>query len=131
MEENIERLTKRSIAILIMIIPIAWFLSTFTMSLITQTPWPPTPPISLGVLTGLILMIGFMIYGVNLRDERTSQISDKATRNGFAFVLFVTPSALVVLSLIGAPIETAIVLLVVCLGMVAVASISALYYYHR
>jgi len=126
-----ERLTKRSIAILIMIIPIAWFLSTFTMSLITQTSWPPALPFSLGNLLGLCILIGFTIYGVNLRDERTSQVADKATRNGFAFVLFVTPSALVILSLTGAPIETALVLLVVCLGMVAVASISALYYYHK
>ena len=131
MEENMERLSKRSIAIVIMIIPIAWFLSTFTMSLITQTPWPPAPPNSLGVLIGLTIMIGFMIYGANLKDERTSQIADKATRNGFAFVLFVTPSALVILSLTGASIETLTVLLVLCLGMIAVASISAFYYYHK
>jgi len=131
MEENMERLSKKGIVIVIMIIPIAWFISTFTMSLITNTSWPPALPFSLGNLTGLILLIGFVIYGTNLRDERTSQISDKATRNGFAFVLFVTPSALIVLSLVGAPIETAIALLVVCLGMVAVASISALYYYHK
>ena len=131
MEEKIEKLTRRSIVVLIMIIPIAWFLSTLTMSVITQTPWPPAPPISLGLLTGLILMIGSMIYGTNLRDERTSQISDKATRNGFAFVLFVTPAALVVLSLTGASIEAMLALLTLCLGMVAVASISALYYYYR
>ena len=76
-------------------------------------------------------MIGFMIYGANLRDERTSQVADKATRNGFAFVLFVTPSALVILSLTGASMETLMVLLVLCLGMIAVASISAFYYYHK
>jgi uncharacterized membrane protein len=68
---------------------------------------------------------------MNLRDERTSQIADKATRNGFAFVLFVTPSALVILSLAGASAETMLVLLTLCLGMIAVASVSAFYYYQK
>ena len=131
MEENMERLSKRTIAYLILIIPIAWFLTTFITSLITQTSWPPALPNSLGSLVGLTIMIGFMIYGANLRDERTSQVADKATRNGFAFVLFVTPSALVILSLTGASMETLMVLLVLCLGMIAVASISAFYYYHK
>ncbi|MHA1881541.1 MAG: hypothetical protein ACTSUO_00655 [Candidatus Thorarchaeota archaeon] len=132
MENNIERLSKRQITYVLLIIPIAWFLSTFTVSLISPTySWPLPLPFSLGSVFGLILMIGFVIYGTNLKDERTSQVGDKATRNGFAFVLFVTPSALVILSLSGASLETVIVLLIVFLGMIAVASISALYYYHK
>ncbi|MGY5859479.1 MAG: hypothetical protein RTU63_08915 [Candidatus Thorarchaeota archaeon] len=131
MEQNMKRLSKRGIAYLIMIIPISWFLSTFITSLITQTPWPPALPNSVGIIVGLMILIGFTIYGVNLKDERTSQIADKATRNGFAFVLFVTPSALVILSLTGASVETLMVLLGLCLGMIAVASISAFYYYHK
>ena len=126
-----ERLSKRAIAYLILIIPISWFLTTFTMSLITQTSWPPALPNSLGILSGVTIMIGFIIYGANLRDERTSQVADKATRNGFMFIVFVTPSALVILSLTGASMETLMVLLVLCLGMIAVASISALYYYNK
>lgn len=132
MENNIERLSKRQITYVLLIIPIAWFLSTFTVSLISPTySWPLPLPFSLGSVFGLILMIGFVIYGTNLKDERTSQVGDKATRNGFAFVLFVTPSALVILSLSGASLETVIVLLIVFLGMIAVASISAVYYYHK
>jgi len=132
LENNIEPLSKRQIAILLIIIPIAWFISTFIMSLISPTEsWPLSLPLSLGSLFPLIIMMGVVIYGTNLKDERTSQVGDKATRNGFAFVLFVTPSALVILSLSGASLETVIVLLVVCLGMIAVASISALYYYHK
>ena len=132
MENNIEPLSRRSIAILLIIIPIAWFISTFIVSLISPTEsWPPSLPLSLGTLFPLIIMVGFVIYGMNLKDERTSQVGNKATRNGFAFVLFVTPSALVILSLSGASLEAMIVLLVAFLGMIAVASISALYYYHK
>ena len=132
MENNIERLSKRQITYVLLIIPIAWFLSTFTVSLISPTySWPLPLPFSLGSLFGLIVMIGFVIYGANLKDERTSQVGDKATRNGFAFVLFVTPAALVVLTLTGASVETMMVLLFVCLGMIAVACISAFYYYHK
>ena len=132
MENNIEPLSKRSIAILLIIIPIAWFISTFIMSLISPTEsWPLSLPLSLGILFPLIIMMGVVIYGTNLKDERTSHVGDKATRNGFAFVLFVTPSALIILSLSGASLETIMVLLIVCLGMIAVASISAVYYYHK
>ena len=131
MDENMKRLSKRGIVAMLMIIPISWFLSTIIMSLVTQPSWPPPLPNSVGMIVGLVVLIGFTIYGVNLKDERTSQIADKATRNGFAFVLFVTPSALIILSLTGASMETIIILLVVCLGMIAVASISAFYYYHK
>jgi len=132
MENNIEPLSKRQIVYVLLIIPIAWFLSTFIVSLVSPTEsWPLPLPFSVGNLVGLIILIGFVIYGTNLKDERTTQVGDKATRNGFAFVLFVTPSALVILSLSGASLETMIVLLIVYLGMIAVASISALYYYHK
>ena len=132
MENNMERLSKKSIAYLLLIIPIAWFLSTFLVSLVSPTEsWPLSLPLSLSNLVFLIVIIGFFIYGTNLKDERTSQISDKATRNGFAFVLFVAPSGLIFLTVTGASFESIIVLLIVCVGMIVVASISALYYYQK
>jgi uncharacterized membrane protein len=68
---------------------------------------------------------------MNLRDERTSLVSDKAARNGFAFAFYVIPLVLVVLSLTGASIETCIALVMMWIGTVAVFSISAFYYYHK
>jgi len=132
MENNLERLSKKSIAILLIIIPLTWFASTLIVSLISPTEsWPPSLPLSFACLIPPIVLVGFSIYGMNLRDERTSQISDKATRNGFAFVLYVIPLALVVLSLTGASFETIIALVMVWIGTVAVASISAFYYYYK
>ncbi len=132
MEKNLERLSKRSIAILLLIIPLQWFIVTLIVSFISPTEsWPPSLPISITVLIIPIVMIGFAIYGMNFRDERTSLVSDKATRNGFAFVFYVIPLALVVLSLTGASIETCIALVLLWIGAVAVFSISAFYYYHK
>ncbi len=132
MEENKERLSKKSIAIWLMTIPLQWLIVTLIVSFIFPTEsWPPSLPISVTILILPLLMIGFAIYGMNFRDERTSLISDKATRNGFAFVIYVIPLALVVLSLSGASLETGIALMVMWFGAVVVFSISAFYYYHK
>ncbi len=132
MENNQERLTKKSIAIVLMIIPLTWLVVTLIVSFISPTEsWPPSLPTSVSILVIPIVMVGYAIYGMNLRDERTSLVSDKATRNGFAFVFYVIPLALVVLSLSGASIETCIALVLVWIGAVAVFSISAFYYYHK
>ena len=132
MENNIERLTKKSISILLIVIPIACLLALIVSSVIIPSSlWPPDPPSIIAVIVGPIVIVGFLIYGSNLRDERSVQVSDKAARNGFGFVLYVLPLALVVLSLTGASFETVIALVMVWIGAVAVASISAFYYYHK
>ena len=115
-----------------MTIPLQWFIVTLIVSFISPTEsWPPSFPVSVTILILPLIMIGFAVYGTNFRDERTSLVSDKATRNGFAFVFYVIPLALVVLSLTGASIETCIALIVMWVGAVAIFSISAFYYYHK
>ena len=132
MEENMERLSKKSIAIWLATIPLQWLIVTLIVSFIFPTEsWPPSLPISVTILIIPIILIGFGVYAANFRDERTSLVSDKATRNGFTFVLYVIPLALVVLSLTGASLETAIVLLLMWFGAVVVFSVSALYYYRK
>jgi len=132
MEKDTQRLSKRSIAIWLMTIPLQWLIVSLLVSFIFPAEsWPPSLPISVTILIVPIILIGFAVYAMNYRDERTSLVSDKATRNGFAFVIYVIPLALVVLSLTGAPLETGIVLVAMWIGAVAVFSISALYYYHK
>ena len=76
-------------------------------------------------------MIGFLIYRQSYRDERTINISDKATRNGFAFILYATPVAILGLLGFGAPPESVLVLILLLAGALVVAGISALYYYRQ
>jgi len=132
MDKKKGRLSNKSIAIWLMTIPLQWFIVTLIVSFISPTEsWPPSFPVSVTILILPLIMIGFAVYGTNFRDERTSLVSDKATRNGFAFVFYVIPLALVVLSLTGASIETCIALIVMWVGAVAIFSISAFYYYHK
>jgi len=115
-----------------MTIPLQWLIVTLIVSFISPTgSWPPSLPLSAAILLPQIVLIGFVVYGTNFRDERTSLVSDKATRNGFAFVFYVIPLALVVLSLTGASIETCSALVIIWIGAVVVFSISAIYYYHK
>lgn len=115
-----------------MTIPLQWLIVTLIVSFISPTEsWPPSLPVSVTILIIPIVLIGFVVYGTNFRDERTSLVSDKATRNGFAFVFYVIPLALVVLSLTGASIETCTALVMMWIGAVAVFSISAFYYYNK
>ena len=132
MENKLEKLSNRSIAIWLMTIPLQWLIVTLIVSFISPTEsWPLSLPISITILIIPLIMIGFVVYGLNFRDERTSLVSDKASRNGFYFVFYVIPLALVVLSLTGASLETGIALMVMWFGAVAVFSISAFYHYRK
>lgn len=77
------------------------------------------------------MMMGFLLYRKNFRDERTINISDKSIRNGFAFILYAFPIAILGLLGIGAPPESVLVLILLLVGALAVAGISALYYYRK
>jgi uncharacterized membrane protein len=132
MGKKLERLSKKSIAIWLMTIPLQWLIVTLIVSFIFPTEsWPPSLPLSVTILIIPLIMIGSVVYGVNFRDERTSLVSDKASRNGFYFVLYVIPLALVVLSLTGASVETCMALVMLWIGAVAVFSISAFYHYRK
>ena len=132
MTEPLPKLSTKTIIVLLFIIPISCLLSLIVMSVILPSmEWPPSPPAVIATLVGPLVIVGFMIYGANFKDERSVHISDKASRNGFMFVLYVTPILLVILSVTGASVETMLALLIMCLGMIAVACISAAYYYHK
>ena len=132
MENELPRLSNRRIVMVLFIIPVACLLALILSSVIIPgNLWPPDPPSIVAAIAGPIVIVGFIIYASNFKDERSVQISDKATRNGFIFMLYALPLSLVVLSLTGASLETLNVIVMLCVGMIAVASISAFYYYHK
>ena len=73
----------------------------------------------------------FVIYSEKIRDERSIYISDKAARNGFAFVLYVIPAVIIGLSATTISTDVSLALVLIWFGAVAVASISAFYYYRK
>lgn len=132
MDQELQPLSTRSIAILVIIIPVASLLALILTSvLLSGSLWPPEPPTLVATLIGPTVLVGILIYRSNLRDERTVLISDKAARNGFMFTIYVVPLLLVVLSITGSSIEVVLPLLVIWIGAVSSACASAYYYYHR
>ncbi len=132
MENELPRLSNRMIVYLLVIIPVACLLALVVSSIIVPgSQWPPDPPSIAASIVGPIVLVGFLIYGANFRDERSVQVSDKSARNGFMFMLYVIPVLLVFLSVTESSAEALLPLLVIWIGAVAVASISAFYYYRR
>ncbi|MFW9959026.1 MAG: hypothetical protein ACFFCT_13225 [Candidatus Odinarchaeota archaeon] len=127
-----ERIPTRSYVIMLIVFIVSWLLAHVVLSIIFPSSWYPFSPVSF--FSGIVfisIMMGFLIYRQNLRDERTINISDKAARNGFAFILYATPIAIGGLLGFGAPPESILVLILVLVGAMAVAGISAFYYYRQ
>jgi len=124
--------TNRSLVVMLVVLTFSWFFALFVISLIFPSSWYP---FSLAYLFAGIVCIsvwmGFIIYRVKLRDERAIQVSDKSARNGFAFVLYGIPIAIVGLSATNVSSDASLALAVIWVGAVVFAGISAFYYYHR
>ena len=124
--------TNRSLVLMLVVLTSSWFFGLFVVSLIFPSSWYTFPLVSL--LVGIVwisVWMGFMIYRVKLRDERAIQVSDRSARNGFAFVLYGIPIAIVGLSATNVSSDASLALAVIWVGAVVFAGISAFYYYHR
>ena len=125
-------ISTRSMVIMLVVFIVSYTLANLIVGIIFSSSWYPFSSVSL--VSGIVfvsMMMGFLIYRQNFRDERTINISDKATRNGFAFILYATPVAILGLLGLGAPPESVLVLILLLAGALVVAGISALYYYRR
>ncbi len=126
------KISNRSLFILLVILAFSWFLGQFITSLIFPGSWwPLSLPSTLVGVIWITVLLGFMIYSQRLRDERTMQISDKSSRNGFAFILYAIPIAIVGLSATEVSTDVSLALLMIWIGAVSFAGISALYYYRK
>lgn len=125
-------ISNRSLVVMLVVLIVSWFFAHIIVSFIFPSSWYPISPVSLFVgITYISVLMGFIIYRQKLRDERTIQISDKSARNGFAFVLYVIPIAIVGLSLTDVSPDTLLALAMIWAGAVVFAGISAFYYYRR
>lgn len=126
------RLSNRDLIIMGLLLVIGWFIAQIIVSFLFPTSAIPFSVPSFGAEVVFIsVLIGFTLYSQRFRDERSIQISDKSARNGFAFVLFVVPMALIGLSATDVSSDALLVLVIIWIGAVVFAGISALYYYYR
>jgi uncharacterized membrane protein len=127
-----EKISNRSIAIMLVVLSVSWIFAQIIVSIIFPSSWLPLSPVLMFTgITWVSVWMGFMIYRQRLRDERTIHVSDKAARNGFAFVLYVIPIAIVGLTGIGASSDAILAIVLIWFGAVAVAGMSAFYYYRK
>ncbi|MFW9835423.1 MAG: hypothetical protein ACFFEK_15590 [Candidatus Thorarchaeota archaeon] len=126
------KLSNRSLVIMGVLLVFGWFIAQVITSLLFPDSIIPFSVPSFGAEVVFIsVLIGFTVYAQRFRDERAIQIADKSTRNGFAFVLFIVPVALIGLSATDMSFDTLIALAILWVGAVVVAGLSAFYYYRR
>ncbi len=124
--------TNRSLVVMLVVLVFSWFLAGLIISFVFPSSWSPFSLAYLFVgIVWISVMMGFMIYRTKLRDERAIQVSDRSARNGFAFVLYGIPIAIVVLSATNVSSDASLALAAIWIGAVVFAGISAFYYYHR
>ncbi|NHI88970.1 MAG: hypothetical protein EAX87_05555 [Candidatus Thorarchaeota archaeon] len=126
------RLSNKTLVVMGVLIIFGWFMAQVIVSLLFPTSTLPFSIPSIGAeIVFVSVLLGFTLYNQRLRDERSIQISDKSARNGFAFVLFVVPMALIGLSATDVSSDALLALVVIWIGAVFFAGISAFYYYYR
>ena len=127
-----DRIPNRSLIVMLGIILFSWFLAQIVLSFIFPASWwfLSLPSFFVQLIFAAVL-IGFIVYQQRFRDERSISISDKSTRNGFAFVFYVVPIAIIALSATDISTDVSLALVLVWLGAVASAGLSALYYYKK
>ena len=126
------KLSNKSLVIMGVLLVFGWFIAQVITSFLFPASAVPFSGPSFGAEVVFIsVLIGFTVYAQRFRDERAIQIGDKSTRNGFAFVLFIVPVALIGLSATDVSFETLLALAIVWIGAVVFAGLSAFYYYHK
>ncbi|MFX1560363.1 MAG: hypothetical protein ACFFBL_07230 [Promethearchaeota archaeon] len=126
------KLSNKTLVVMGVLLIVGWLIAQFIMSFLFPTSEIPFSVPSLGAEVVFIsVLIGFTLYSQRFRDERSIQISDKSARNGFAFVLFVIPAALIGLSATDVSFDALLALVIIWIGAVVFAGISAFYYYRK
>lgn len=126
------KFSNKSLIVMGVLLVFGWLIAQIITSFLFPTSEIPFSIPSFGAEVVFIsVLIGFTVYAQRFRDERAIQISDKSTRNGFAFVLFVVPVALIGLSATDVSSDALLALAIIWIGAVLFAGISAFYYYNR
>lgn len=125
-------LSNRSLLVMLFCLISGWLLAQLTTILLFPgREWAIILSSAVAGIVFVAVMMGFTIYSQRLRDERTILISDKATRNGFAFVFFIVPVAIIGLSATDVSTDVSLALVLIWVGAVVVAAISAFHYYRK
>jgi uncharacterized membrane protein len=124
------KLSNKTLVIMGVLLVCGWLIAQIITSFLFPTSEIPFSIPSFGAeIVFISVLIGFTVYSQRFLDERSIQISDKSARNGFAFVLFIVPVALIGLSATDVSSDALLALVIIWIGAVVFAGISAFYYY--
>ena len=110
---------------------ISWVITLTIFSFVWHAS---TESLIVTTLAGVVfvgVMMGFTIYKHRFRDERTMHILEKSGRNGFFFMIYFLPFAIILYSLTDTTYDVALALTIFWFCSVAVAAISAIHYYRK
>jgi hypothetical protein len=116
---------------MLIVMVISWVITLTISSFIWHATLESIIVTSLSGVVFISIMMGFTIYKQRFRDERTIHILEKSGRNGFFFMIYLLPFAIIFYSLIEASHDVALALVIFWFCSVAVAAISAIYYYRK
>ncbi|MHA1925208.1 MAG: hypothetical protein ACW974_04790 [Candidatus Thorarchaeota archaeon] len=126
------RFSNRTLIVILIMLTTGWLIAQIiTGYLFPASPWPFSLPAVFIEIVFIAVLMGFIIYGQRLRDERTMRISNQSARNGFAFIFYTIPIAIIGLSATEVSTDVSLALMIIWIGAVSFAGISALYYYQK
>ena len=131
MNNEIYEFSNKTLLVMLAIMLISWVITLTIFSFMWHTS---VETMIVTSLTGVIIVsviMGFTIYRQRFRDERTMHILEKSGRNGFFFIIYFLPFAVIFYSLKEPSYDIALALVIFWVSSVAVAAISAVYYYRK
>ena len=125
------KFSNRTLIVMLIVMIISWAITLTISSFVWHASMDSLIVTSLAGVVFISVMMGFTIYKQRFRDERTIHILEKSGRNGFFFMIYLLPFLIIFYSLIEASQNVAVALVIFWFCSVAVATISAVYYYLR
>jgi len=131
MNKDTVELSNRTLIVMLVCMVISWVITLTIFSFVWHASLESLIVTSLAGVVCVSVMMGFTIYRQRFRDERTIHILEKSGRNGFFFIIYLLPFAIMFYSLTDAFHDIALALVIFWFCTVAVAAISAVYYYRE
>jgi hypothetical protein len=131
MNDNLVKFSNRTLMVMLVMLVISWALTLTISSFVWHASLESLIATSLAEVVFISVIMGFTIYKQRFRDERTIHILEKSGRNGFFFMIYFLPLVIIFYSLIEASHDVAMALVIFWFCSIAVAAISAVYYYRK
>ncbi|MCF2136344.1 MAG: hypothetical protein K9W43_03805 [Candidatus Thorarchaeota archaeon] len=124
--------SNKTLMVLLVVLVSSWGTMIFIDAVVFHATSEDLIVTSLSGAIFITVMIGFTVYHQRFRDERTTHLLERSGRNGFLFQVYILPFLIIFLSLAPmSPTNMLLLFVVFWVASIAVAILSAIYYYRR